>query len=86
MEHLKSFNELSESKGHTMSKKHRKNIMREVNRLIKTEVKDFDNLSKADKIGTQDEYIDKVCKGHGWTLNDFYFADSAELDSLLGDV
>jgi hypothetical protein len=84
MEHLKSFNELSKSKG-VMSKKHRKNIMREVNRLIKTEVKDFDNLSQADKMGTQDKYIDKVCKEHGWTLNDFYFADSKELDSLLGD-
>jgi hypothetical protein len=80
----KSFNELSKSKG-VMSKKHRKNIMREVNRLIRTEVKDFDNLSQADKIGTQDEYIDKVCKEHGWTLNDFYFADSKELDSLLVD-
>lgn len=83
MEHLKSFNELSKSS--VMSKKHRKNIMREVNRLIRTEVKDFDNLGQADKIRTQDVYIDKVCKERGWTLNDFYHTDTKELDSLLGD-
>lgn len=83
MEHLKSFNELSKSS--VMSKKHRKNIMREVNRLIRTDVKDFDNLGQADKIRTQDEYIDKVCKERGWTLNDFYHTDTKELDSLLGD-
>jgi hypothetical protein len=83
MEHLKSFNELSKSG--VMSKKHRKNIMREVNRLIRTDVKDFDNLGQADKIRTQDEYITKVCKERGWTLNDFYNTDTNELDSLLGD-
>jgi len=66
-----------------MSKKHRKNIIREVNRLIRNEVKDFNNLSEAEKIATQDKYIDKVCKGRGWTLHDFYFTDTKELDSLL---
>lgn len=57
--------------------------MREVNRLIKTEAKDFANLSQADKIRVQDEYIDKVCKEHGWVLIDFYFTVTEELDSLL---
>lgn len=77
-------NKLSKSKG-VMSKKHRKNIMRKVNRLIKNEVENFDNLSQANKMGTQDKYIDKVCKEHGWTLHDFYHTDTKELNSLLGN-
>ena len=66
-----------------MSKKQRKNIFREANRLLRLDFKDFDNLAESDKIGLQDEYIEKVCNECGWTIHDFYFADSNELDSLL---
>lgn len=76
---------ISRRKGGIMSKKHRKGIMREVNRLIRNEVKDFNKLSEAEKIVTQDKYIDKVCKEHGWTLHDFYFAETKELDSLSNE-
>ena len=66
-----------------MSKKHRKNIMRQVNRLIKTEIKDFHILSESSQIIIQDGYIDAVCKKNGWEIHDFYFAESSELEELL---
>jgi hypothetical protein len=69
-----------------MSKKHRANIMREVNRLIRSSGIDFDNLSQGDKMDLQNDYIDKACKKRGWTIHDFFFAESSELDSLLGDL
>ncbi len=82
MKYLKSFNE--SSKSDKMNKKHRKNILIEVNKRMKERFVDFDDFQPGEFEKTQDEYIDTVCKEKGWTLQDFYATDGKELNDLLG--
>ena len=82
MKYLKSFNE--SSKSGKMNKKHRRNIIREVNRRMKQKYSDFDDLQPSEFIKIQDEFIDLVSKEKGWSLNDFYATDGKELNDLLG--
>jgi hypothetical protein len=82
MKYLKSFNE--SSKSGKMNKKHRRNILREVNKRMKEKFVDFDDLKSGEFEKIQDEYIDIVCKEKGWTLKDFYATDGKELNDLLG--
>jgi hypothetical protein len=79
MKYLKSFNE--SSKSGKMNKKHRRNILREVNKRMKEK---FDDFQSGEFEKTQDEYIDIVCKEKGWSLKDFYATDGRELEDLLG--
>ena len=82
MKYLKSFNE--SSKSGQMNKKHRRNIIREVNKRMKEKFVDFDDFQPGEFEKTQDEYIDIVCKEKGWSLKDFYATDGKELEDLLG--
>ena len=82
MKYLKSFNE--SSKSGKMNKKHRRNIIREVNRRMKQKYSDFDDLQPSEFIKIQDEFIDLVSKEKGWSLKDFYATDGKELNDLLG--
>ena len=82
MKYLKSFNE--SSKSGKMNKKHRRNIVREVNRRMKEKYNDFDDLQPGEFEKIQDEFIDLVSKEKGWSLKDFYATDGNELNDLLG--
>lgn len=66
-----------------MTLKHRKNIVKEAKRLIKTEVKDYETLLVGQQEAILDEYIDKVSTEKGWSLQHFYFEDGKVLDKLL---
>jgi len=82
MKYLKSFNE--SLKSGKMDKKHRRNIIREVNRRMKEKYSDFDDLQPGEFEKIQDEFIDLVSKEKGWSLKDFYATDGKELNDLLG--
>jgi hypothetical protein len=81
MKCLKSFNK--SSKSGKMNKKHRKNIIREVNRRMKEKYSDFDDLQSGKFEKIQDEFINLVSKEKGWSLKDFYATDGKELNNLL---
>ena len=66
-----------------LNKNKRNKIIREVKKRIKINNKDFDSLSISEKIEIQNNYIEIVCVEKGFTLSDFYFADTKELDELL---
>lgn len=82
MKYLKSFNESSKSS--KMNKKHRRNIMHEVNKRMKDVFLDYDDVPPGLFEKEQDECIEIVCKEKGWTLKDFYATDGKELNDLLG--
>ena len=66
-----------------MRKSHRISILREANKRIKLEVKDFVEMLGGEQEQVEDKYIDEVCKERGWDLSNFYFLPGDELNKLL---
>ena len=66
-----------------MRKSHRKSILRKARKLIKQDIKKFDDLLGGEKETIEDKYIEKVCKERGWELSHFYAISGEELDKLL---
>jgi len=88
MKHLESFElfegKKSRKKGGLMSNSNRKNIVREAKRLIKSEVKDYDDQEAGKKESILDDYIEKVCKEKGFDMAHFYATDCKTINKLLG--
>lgn len=66
-----------------MTTQHRRNIIREVNCLIKAEVKNYDSLLPGEREVIQDKYIDQVCRNKGYVVAHFYSTDGKLLNKLL---
>jgi hypothetical protein len=66
-----------------MNTKHRKNIVRESKRLIKTEVPDYNQKPLGEQETILDEYINRICIQKGWDFSHFYCEEGKVLDKIL---